>query len=216
MANELTYYNNIKIRNQVSSNAIIGVDETNDTFSISTTATRLAIGLGATVGSTNGIAIGNTANIATSGSIAIGRASSVTGVKGAIINTSEVAAVNSLANSFQFFGISNTPDFTVSSIKANFKVLTGIGDRNVGTDANGNLIILPISSGGAGKYTVDIALVANTPTTITHSLGQLGVVTAVYDSSNVKVLPDVITLLTTNTLEITCSVAGTYKIVVIG
>lgn len=69
--------------------------------------------------------------------------------------------------------------------------------------------------GGALRYSATETWTAGEAKTITHSLGTKSVHVALYDSSDVQVFADVTTA-TTNTLTVTISVAGTYRVVVLG
>jgi len=69
--------------------------------------------------------------------------------------------------------------------------------------------------GGALRYNVSASWTAGEAKTITHSLGTKAVVVSVYDSGDAAVLCDVVTA-TTNTLTVTISLAGTYRVVVLG
>jgi hypothetical protein len=69
--------------------------------------------------------------------------------------------------------------------------------------------------GGALRYNTSATWTAGESKTITHSLGTKAVQVAIYDSSDVQVFADVTTA-TTNTLTVTISLAGTYRVVVNG
>ena len=69
--------------------------------------------------------------------------------------------------------------------------------------------------GGALRYNTSAAWTAGEAKTVTHSLGTKAVVVSVYDSADAAVFCDVVTA-TTNTLTVTISLAGTYRVVVIG
>lgn len=89
---------------------------------------------------------------------------------------------------------------------------------------------LPVASGGTGGTTAETAKTnlgfmtryATTATwtagenkTVTHSLGTKDVIVNVYDSSDAMVIADVVTT-TTSAITVMCSVAGDYRVVVIG
>lgn len=65
------------------------------------------------------------------------------------------------------------------------------------------------------RYSTSATWTAGEAKTVTHSLGTKDVTVAVYDSGDAQVFCDVVTA-TTNTLTVTISLAGTYRVVVIG
>ena len=65
------------------------------------------------------------------------------------------------------------------------------------------------------RYAVTATWTAGETKTITHALGTKDVTFSVYDSSDNYVIADVVTA-TTNTITVMCSVAGDYRVVVIG
>jgi len=69
--------------------------------------------------------------------------------------------------------------------------------------------------GGALRYNTSATWTTGESKTITHSLGTKAVQVAIYDSSDAQVFADVVTA-TTNTLTVTISLAGTYRVVVNG
>jgi len=69
--------------------------------------------------------------------------------------------------------------------------------------------------GGALRYNTSATWTTGESKTITHSLGTKAVQVAIYDSSDAQVFADVTTA-TTNTLTVTISLAGTYRVVVNG
>ena len=69
--------------------------------------------------------------------------------------------------------------------------------------------------GGALRYNTSAVWSAGEAKTVTHSLGTKAVVVSVYDSGDAQVFCDVVTA-TTNTLTVTISLAGTYRVVVLG
>ena len=87
----------------------------------------------------------------------------------------------------------------------------------VGTIAAGTWQGTAIAStyGGALRYNTSAVWTAGEAKTVTHSLGTKAVVVSVYDSGDAAVLCDVVTA-TTNTLTVTISLAGTYRVVVLG
>ena len=87
----------------------------------------------------------------------------------------------------------------------------------VGTIAAGTWQGTAIAStyGGALRYNTSAAWTAGEAKTVTHSLGTKAVVVSVYDSGDAQVFCDVVTA-TTNTLTVTISLAGTYRVVVLG
>ena len=87
----------------------------------------------------------------------------------------------------------------------------------VGTIAAGTWQGTAIAStyGGALRYNTSATWTAGEAKTVTHSLGTKAVVVSVYDSGDAAVICDVVTA-TTNTLTVTISLAGTYRVVVLG
>ena len=69
--------------------------------------------------------------------------------------------------------------------------------------------------GGARRYNTSATWTTGEAKTVTHSLGTKAVQVALYDSSDNQVFADVATT-TTDTLTVTISVAGTYRVVVNG
>lgn len=89
---------------------------------------------------------------------------------------------------------------------------------------------LPVLNGGTGatdaagaktnlgfmtRYSVTATWTAGENKTVTHSLGTKNVIVNVYDSSDAMVIADVVTT-TTSAITVMCSVAGDYRVVVIG
>jgi hypothetical protein len=87
----------------------------------------------------------------------------------------------------------------------------------VGTIAAGTWQGTAIAStyGGALRYNTSATWTAGEAKTVTHNLGTKAVVVSVYDSGDALVFCDVVTA-TTNTLTVTISLAGTYRVVVLG
>ena len=87
----------------------------------------------------------------------------------------------------------------------------------VGTIAAGTWQGTAIAStyGGALRYNTSAVWTTGEAKTITHSLGTKAVSVSVYDSGDALVFCDVVTA-TTDTLTVTISLAGTYRVVVIG
>lgn len=87
----------------------------------------------------------------------------------------------------------------------------------VGTITSGTWNGTAISStyGGALRYNTSATWTAGEAKAITHSLGTKSVVVAVYDSSDNAVFADVVTT-STSVVTVTISLAGTYRVVVIG
>jgi hypothetical protein len=69
--------------------------------------------------------------------------------------------------------------------------------------------------GGALRYNTSATWTAGEAKTVTHNLGTKAVVVSVYDSTDAEVFCDIVTA-TTNTLTVTISLAGTYRVVVLG
>jgi len=69
--------------------------------------------------------------------------------------------------------------------------------------------------GGARRYNTSATWTTGEAKTVTHSLGTKAVQVAIYDSSDAQVFADVVTA-TTDTLTVTISLAGTYRVVVNG
>ena len=87
----------------------------------------------------------------------------------------------------------------------------------VGTIATGTwqgTVISP-TYGGVRRYNTSAVWTAGEAKTVTHSLGTKAVQVAIYDSADAQVFADVVTT-TTDTLTVTISLAGTYRVVVLG
>lgn len=69
--------------------------------------------------------------------------------------------------------------------------------------------------GGALRYNTSATWTTGEAKTITHNLGTKAVQVSLYDSTDAQVFADVVTA-TTNTLTVTISLAGTYRVVVNG
>jgi hypothetical protein len=95
--------------------------------------------------------------------------------------------------------------------------VTGSSLTSVGTIGTGVWQGTAIAStyGGALRYGTSATWTAGEAKTITHNLGTKAVVVSLYDSTDAQVFADVVTA-TTNTLTVTISLAGTYRVVVIG
>jgi hypothetical protein len=110
--------------------------------------------------------------------------------------------------------------------------VTGSSLTSVGTITSGtwNATDIAVTDGGTGastaagaktnlgfmtRYSVTATWTAGENKTITHTLGTKDVTFSVYDSSDNYVIADVVTA-TTNTITVMCSVAGDYRVVVIG
>jgi len=95
--------------------------------------------------------------------------------------------------------------------------VTGSSLTSVGTIATGTWQGTAIAStyGGALRYNTSATWTAGEAKTVTHNLGTKAVVVSVYDSTDAQVFCDIVTA-TTNTLTVTISLAGTYRVVVLG
>ncbi len=110
--------------------------------------------------------------------------------------------------------------------------VTGSSLTSVGTITSGtwNGTDIAVADGGTGasdaagaktnlgfmtRYATTATWTAGETKTITHSLGTKDVTFNVYDSSDNYVIADVVTT-TTNAITVMCSVAGDYRVVVIG
>lgn len=97
---------------------------------------------------------------------------------------------------------------------------TYTGDNDivtVGTITTGTWQGTAIAStyGGALRYNTSAVWTAGESKTVTHNLGTKAVQVSIYDSTDAQVFADVVTA-TTNTLTVTISLAGTYRVVVNG
>jgi hypothetical protein len=90
--------------------------------------------------------------------------------------------------------------------------ITTVGTIGTGT-WNGTAIAS--AKGGALRYNTSAVWDAAESKTITHSLGTKAVQVSLYDSTDAQVFADVVTA-TTDTLTVTISLAGTYRVVVNG
>jgi len=112
--------------------------------------------------------------------------------------------------------------------------VTGSSLTSVGTIVTGvwNGTDVAVTDGGTGassaagaktnlgfmtRYAVTATWTAGENKTITHGLGTKDVIVNVYDSTDAMVIADVVTPnAATNTITVMCSVAGDYRVVVIG
>lgn len=90
--------------------------------------------------------------------------------------------------------------------------LTSVGTITTGV-WNGTAIAA--ANGGALRFNTSGTWTAGEAKTVTHSLGTKAVTVAIYDSADAQVFCDVVTA-TTNTLTVTISLAGDYRVVVLG
>jgi hypothetical protein len=90
--------------------------------------------------------------------------------------------------------------------------ITTVGTISAGT-WNGTAI--SATYGGALRYNTSATWTAGEAKTITHSLGTKAVQVSLYDSTDAQVFADVTTA-TNDTLTVTISLAGTYRVVVNG
>jgi hypothetical protein len=90
--------------------------------------------------------------------------------------------------------------------------ITTVGTISAGT-WNGTAI--SATYGGALRYSTSATWTAGEAKTITHSLGTKAVQVSLYDSTDAQVFADVTTA-TNDTLTVTISLAGTYRVVVNG
>jgi hypothetical protein len=90
--------------------------------------------------------------------------------------------------------------------------ITTVGTISAGT-WNGTAI--GATYGGALRYNTSATWTTGESKTITHNLGTKAVQVSLYDSTDAQVFADVVTA-TTNTLTVTISLAGTYRVVVNG
>lgn len=90
--------------------------------------------------------------------------------------------------------------------------LTSVGTITTGV-WNGTAIAA--ANGGALRFNTSGTWTAGEAKTVTHSLGTKAVQVAIYDTSDAQVFADVVTA-TTNTLTVTISLAGDYRVIVNG
>jgi hypothetical protein len=110
--------------------------------------------------------------------------------------------------------------------------VTGSSLTSVGTITSGtwNGTDIAVADGGTGasdaagaktnlgfmtRYATTATWTAGENKTVTHSLGTKDVIVNVYDSNDAMVIADVVTT-TTSAITVMCSVAGNYRVVVIG
>jgi hypothetical protein len=103
---------------------------------------------------------------------------------------------------------------TVGTITAGTWNGTDIAVADGGTGAS-NAAGAKTNLGFMTRYAVSATWTAGEAKTVTHSLGTKDVTVAVYDSGDAQVFCDVVTA-TTDTLTVTISLAGTYRVVVLG
>ncbi len=72
-----------------------------------------------------------------------------------------------------------------------------------------------VAGGGATKYTADIALTAGATVTVTHSLGTTDILDSLKNPAGAKVYGYTLNNYTANTVDITVTVSGTYRIILL-
>jgi hypothetical protein len=139
--------------------------------------------------------------------------------------------------SSEHMALASGKDFKINgaSVLSATTLGSGVGSSSltsVGTITTGvwNGTDIAIADGGTGastaagaktnlgfmtRYSVTATWTAGETKTVTHSLGTKDVIVNVYDSTDAMVIADVVTT-TTNAITVYCSVAGDYRVVVIG
>lgn len=100
----------------------------------------------------------------------------------------------------------------IASTYAGQSTITTLGTIGTGTWQG---TAIASTYGGALRYNTSATWTAGEAKAITHSLGTKSVIVAIYDSSDNAVFADVVTT-STSVVTITISLAGTYRVVVIG
>ena len=72
------------------------------------------------------------------------------------------------------------------------------------------------ADGSNKKYAASLSFTKNSVTTITHSLNEEDVIVQLKDSSGKMIIPDVVDNYTTNSVDITVSITGNYRVIIIG
>jgi hypothetical protein len=86
-------------------------------------------------------------------------------------------------------------------------------------DVVGKVTLVKENSGSVGalKFVSTESFVANTPLTVTHNLGTTDYIVQIYDEFGAGLfLPEQINNTAANTVSITCSEAGDYKVIIVG
>jgi hypothetical protein len=114
---------------------------------------------------------------------------------------------NALVEAMRISGVDSSIDFT----QYGSGTFTGTAAYTLAVDASGNVI--EVAASGSG-YAADITLVANTTLTVTHSLGSTDIIVQLKDSTGELITVDTVDNYTANTVDITSSIAGTYRIII--
>tara|TARA_R110000824_G_scaffold128248_2_gene289008 strand:- start:2634 stop:6938 length:4305 start_codon:yes stop_codon:yes gene_type:complete len=75
---------------------------------------------------------------------------------------------------------------------------------------------VPGNSGSNKKYAADISFVADTTKIITHSLNDKDVIVQLKDNAGNLVIPESVNNYQLNTIDITVSISGTYRVIILG
>jgi len=113
-------------------------------------------------------------------------------------------------------GVTGSISASTKVISAALQITTSPTNGHVLTsDGSGNAT-WQAASGGVTKYTESKALTAGVTGTVTHSLGTTDVVVQVKNPSGNLVAPGTVGNYQTNAVDITVSVTGTYRIIIMG
>jgi len=72
------------------------------------------------------------------------------------------------------------------------------------------------ADGSNKKYAQDITFTGDAAKTITHSLNEEDVIVQLKDSTGKMIIPDLVNTYTVNSVAITVSETGTYRVIIIG
>jgi len=122
-----------------------------------------------------------------------------------------------------------TESFQMTTTPQNGYVLTSDADGNgtwqVATGGSGGSQGPTGPQGPAGndgadgsnkKYAQDITFTGDAAKTITHSLNEEDVIVQLKDSTGKMIIPDLVNTYTVNSVAITVSETGTYRVIIIG
>ena len=137
---------------------------------------------------------------------------------GVILNSHASKIVSGLTGTTIIGGgnISATTSNTVYVPNLNIGTIgTGTPVNNLAVDSGGN-VVSGTTGGSTSKFSITTGFTGSVLKTITHGLATTDVITQVYDMNNNCQITPVICFNGSNDVDITISVTGTYKVVVIG
>jgi len=96
-------------------------------------------------------------------------------------------------------------------------ITSGTPVNNIGIDSDGNLILVPTGGASSNKFVITTEFTGSVLQTITHNLGTEDIIVQIWDSSKqlVSGTVQINNSNPNNAVDVTLSVGGTYKIVII-